>query len=331
MPQSSPRARLRATLAAVVLGCTFGVHHAVFAIGPHPIAWRVDLNQARSEAKATNRLIWIQFTGPWCHNCRRMEHESFNDPRVTGHAASDFIPVKLRSDVHEDLALGFGLSSLPATVILRPGGEVVAKVQGYVAPDSYVSFLQSTLAGEGRSGPRALADAIVPATGPPSQRPPALGGYCPVSLVDGHRLVAGGVGVTAEHGGAVYRFASVAGRDAFRNAPERYVPVNGGRCAVAQVDRGVARAGSPNWGALFGGHLFLFGDETDRARFLKRPARYTHVDGADRGFCPHCWAVDRWLVRDKPTYSLTRGGLRDVFPEPATLVVLRPGSATVRR
>lgn len=306
---------------ALVLGGTLCVNQAVLALGRHPIAWRTDLTQARAEAATKDRLIWLQFTGPWCHNCRRIEHEAFDDPRMIEHAASDFIPVKLRADLHEELALSFGLSSLPATVLLRPGGEVVARVQGYVDPDAYAVFLHSSLGGEGR----------LRTPSPVVARPPALGGYCPVSLVDGHRLVAGRAEFRAEHDGTVYQFATASGRDAFRNAPERYVPVNGGRCPVAQVDRGLARAGSANWGALFKGHLYLFGDETDRARFLKRPERYTRVDVSDRGSCLHCWAVDNLLVRGHPTNGMTRGGRRDAFPEPASMDAFRLRSDTVRR
>src|SRR4051812_4289437 len=81
------------------------------------IAWRIDYGQALEEARTRNQLLWIQFTGPWCPKCTRMERETFPDDAIRGHARQSFIPLKLRSDTHEELALGFDLSGLPATVI----------------------------------------------------------------------------------------------------------------------------------------------------------------------------------------------------------------------
>src|SRR5262249_33465467 len=64
----------------------------------------------------------------------RMERESFNHPSVLGQASGRFVAVKLRSDVHEELAVGYGLSALPATVILRPTGGGGAAPPGLPAP-----------------------------------------------------------------------------------------------------------------------------------------------------------------------------------------------------
>ena len=75
------------------------------AAEPDPIAWRDDYGTALEEAQAANRLLWIQFTGPWCPNCTRMERDSFPHPAVVQHARESFVPLKLRSDVHEQLAL----------------------------------------------------------------------------------------------------------------------------------------------------------------------------------------------------------------------------------
>ena len=46
-------------------------------------------------------------------------------PRSRGHPAcrESFVPLKLRSDVHEELALGFNLSGLPATIIVTPNAR----------------------------------------------------------------------------------------------------------------------------------------------------------------------------------------------------------------
>ena len=310
--------------ASVAIATLLAASTAAVAAGPKAIAWGDDLDEARDAAKGSARLVWVQFTGPWCHNCERMERETFVSERVVDQASTGFVPVKLRSDRYEAVALRYGLSALPATVILGPTGEAVATVQGFQGPDQLLAFLASART---RAG---LPPAPRPA---PEAKPvgPAVGGVCLVSLVDDHKLLKGDAKFRAEHQGAVYRFATAAKRSAFRKDPGRYAPVNGGRCPVAQVDRGVAVGGEAKWGVLFGGHLYLCGGDADRKTFLKQPERYANVDAADRGFCPHCLAADGLLVRGRPEVSLARDGKRYLFPDPSHLDAFRDRSQGIRR
>ena len=71
----------------IALACWLGtVCVTVLALDDEAIPWRTDLHRAEIEARAQNRLLWVQFTGSWCPNCVRLEHESFVHPRVVGHA-----------------------------------------------------------------------------------------------------------------------------------------------------------------------------------------------------------------------------------------------------
>ena len=64
---------------------------------------------------------------------------------VVQHARESFVPFKLRSDVHEQLALSFNLSAVPATIIVAPSREVVAIHQGYLGPAEFDAFLRDSL------------------------------------------------------------------------------------------------------------------------------------------------------------------------------------------
>ena len=288
------------------------------------ITWRVDYAGALEEARATNRLLWIQFTGPWCPNCTRMERDCFPDPAIIQQARRSFIPLKLRSDVHEQLALGFDLSGIPATVIVEPTRQVVAIRQGYLGPDELNSLLREAmatrrgregvedLAGPGRGG---TAQVRPTPTRPKSEPQLALSGYCPVSLINGHKLVPGQVAYTVQHEGRIYRFADRVMIDLFRREPQRYVPSNGGSCPVTRLEKGMARAGDPRWGVLYQDHLFLCATEDDRRRFLKSPERYSMVDVAEQGFCAHCIEHSGLLVRGDARHEITRDGRRYWFPD----------------
>lgn len=60
----------------------------------------------------------------------------------------------------------------------------------------------------------------------------AIQGYDPVAYFDGAPAV-GLESITAEHGGAIYRFASEQNRETFLADPDRFVPRYGGFCAYA--------------------------------------------------------------------------------------------------
>src|SRR5690242_4373855 len=101
---------------------------------PAPISWHHDYATAFQEARARNQLLWIQFTGPWCPNCTRMERDSFAHAGIRQQAGRDFVAAKLQADQNQELALSFELTGLPATVIVAPSREVLAVHQGYLAP-----------------------------------------------------------------------------------------------------------------------------------------------------------------------------------------------------
>ena len=332
-----PRVAALARSIAVVASCAPMFASTARATEPLPITWRDDYGGALEEARASNRLLWIQFTGPWCPNCVRMERDSFPDADVIDQAQRSFVPLKLRSDIHEGLALGFNLTGLPATVLVAPTREIISVRQGYLGPDELELVLsQGVAAWRGRetvaAADKAKAEASAAVAekakdeatargGTATNRPKeetklALAGYCPVSLVADRKLVAGRAEHTVHHEGKAYRFASAAMTDLFRKDPERYIPANGGDCPVAELERGAAKSGNPRWGVLYQGRLYLCASAEDRRRFLGEPERYAMVDVAEQGFCPHCLRDTGLLVRGDPKYAITRDGLRYWFPDP---------------
>lgn len=58
-----------------------------------------------------------------------------------------------------------------------------------------------------------------------------LAGHDAVAYFTESKPVVGSERFTAQHEGAVYRFASAANRDEFRSNPQKYAPAYGGYCA----------------------------------------------------------------------------------------------------
>jgi thiol-disulfide isomerase/thioredoxin len=320
---------------AVWLGIARG---PVPALGSEAISWRSDLRSAEVEARAQDHLVWVQFTGSWCPNCVRLERESFVHPRVVGHARNSFVPVKLRCEEHEDLVDRFGLTGIPATILVAPSGTVIARHEGYVDTATFQAFLENALIRSGRAPQPAdpgvsRPSPIVSGRGPGTtvEPPVALAGYCPVSLVRGHRLVPGQPALTVLHEGQVYRFAEDRGRDTFLKERERFIPVNGGRCPVSQVERGLIRPGEPQWSVVFRDHLYLCADAEGRARFLKDPERYAHVAVADGQSRPAPRGWDGLIARGATGASLAPTVGRSRWTDLIPLEARRPGAEPHRR
>src|SRR5262249_17538388 len=113
---------------------------------PASVPWRDDYGSALEEARAANRLLWIQLTGPWCPNCTRMERDSFADPSIVAHSQQSFVALKLRADVNEQLVAAFNLTAIPATIVVAPNRDVIGLHQGYLGPVELDAFLRDCLA-----------------------------------------------------------------------------------------------------------------------------------------------------------------------------------------
>ncbi|MEO6809008.1 MAG: thioredoxin family protein [Isosphaeraceae bacterium] len=292
----------------MLLGLLLGTTQALG--GPSgAIPWRNSFESAQAEARASGRPLWVQFTGPWCVFCLKMERNVFNQPDIITTAHTRFIPVKVRGDNREDLIERFGISGLPATVILTPDGREVARQEGYLDPNPFRGFLASVQ--------------------PPPE--PAMGGYCPVSLVKGQGLVRGRESLAVQYDGGVYRFADENNRTAFLKQPEVYLPSNGGRCPVRQVKDGAAVAGNPRCGVYYRDRLYLCADEPARRQFAEHPEQFGDADLADRGYCPHCRGQEGRLVPGLPQFAATYAGRRYLFPDRVHLEAFRSSPETYLR
>ncbi len=109
----------------------------------------------------------------------------------------------------------------------------------------------------------------------------AIGGFDAVAFFIDRRPVEGSRGFEATHDGAIWRFASKGNRDAFADTPDLYAPQYGGHCARSAA-AGIAAEADPLVFAVYGGRLYFFRAESDRARWLRAPDE--HVAAADRNW-----------------------------------------------
>lgn len=116
---------LGAGLTLLAMGC---------APEPAPaIPWRESFPLALEAAHDTGKPMLVYFNADWCGICRRVERETFSDPRVKV-ALQPFIPVKVDIDRQPWLAQKFQIDAVPAYLKIDGGGSAMGHALGYKSP-----------------------------------------------------------------------------------------------------------------------------------------------------------------------------------------------------
>lgn len=135
---------------------------------PHGLQGYFDYEQAMACAQATNKPIFVDFTGHGCVNCREMEARVWSEPEVRSRLSEDFVLLALYVDDKTELpkdqwytskydgkvkkTIGkqnadfqitrFENNAQPFYVILSPEGELLAEPRAYdLNVGNFVSFL----------------------------------------------------------------------------------------------------------------------------------------------------------------------------------------------
>lgn len=114
----------------------------------HAATFHKKVDEAKAAAKASNKLIFVDFFAEWCGWCHRFEREIV--PSEAFQNATKNM-VLLRVDT-EDRAEGtafarkYSVSRLPTFVVITPEGAIAAVVQGYAPAPEFVNRMNGELA-----------------------------------------------------------------------------------------------------------------------------------------------------------------------------------------
>ncbi len=104
--------------------------------------WYTDYNEALAAAKATNRLVLIDFYTGWCHWCKVLREEVF--PKDEFKAMSKyFVFCEIDAEAEPNLAAKYMVSAYPTSVMVDGNGTLVHQLVGYKPLDGYVAELET--------------------------------------------------------------------------------------------------------------------------------------------------------------------------------------------
>ncbi|MCL1675834.1 thioredoxin family protein [Elizabethkingia meningoseptica] len=97
--------------------------------------WVNDIGKALKLAKATNKLILIDFNASWCEPCRKMQAEYLNNPDYKK-TLDKFVLVSVDIDDNRGLASNYGIKSIPNIFIIDVNGNSIFNVAGYMGAEN---------------------------------------------------------------------------------------------------------------------------------------------------------------------------------------------------
>ncbi len=139
---------LQSSLAAI--GLTLALALPARAADPAWETWNGGLERAAS----SGRPVLVDVYTDWCGWCKRMDREVYSRADVRDYLAGHFVVVRLNAESGElanyegrsfsgrTLAMRFRVSGYPTTIFLRPGGEHIVNVPGYVPAPRFLSLLR---------------------------------------------------------------------------------------------------------------------------------------------------------------------------------------------
>jgi thioredoxin-related protein len=107
------------------------------------LEWLTDLTQAKSLAKAGNKLVLMDFTGSdWCPPCKQLKKNVFSSEEFATFAKAslvlvevDFPRAKKQSaelkKANQALSEKFAIEAYPTVIVLSPEGKQLSKDTGY--------------------------------------------------------------------------------------------------------------------------------------------------------------------------------------------------------
>ena len=105
------------------------------------IRWHTSLASAIKESKRSGKPIFADFYADWCPPCKMLEAQTYPNPKVIAESQK-WVMLKIDTEKHNDLAISYGISSLPTLAVLRADGQPVTGTTGFLDAGQFVQFLR---------------------------------------------------------------------------------------------------------------------------------------------------------------------------------------------
>ncbi len=128
------------------------------------VEWREWSEAAFETAERTGKPVLLALVTPWSAECRRMDTQTYSEPRIAANINDGFVPVRVDADRRPRIRERYNMGGFPSTVFLTPEGEILTGAT-FLGIDGFRGILDSVRETWDAKGvkagsvPRALRDA----------------------------------------------------------------------------------------------------------------------------------------------------------------------------
>ena len=277
------------------------------------LRWEPTLDAAKRMGAQTNRFVLVHFWAPWCKPCLRLDSEVLSKAELGPDLSESFVAVKLNADNFPATARQYGVTSLPADIVLSPSGQPVARLSCPADYAQYVGQLRQVAVSAAGRVDSPYADLNVPATATkpvaapvapqmtaPAEQPgpsfaaaaplqpaaapamPAVDPSSPYANVFRGQPAPANLSVSPATTPTMHVADPAAAAAPMQTAAAPQAPSNpplglDGYCPVELVEHKRWVKGDARWGAIHNGRTYLFSGLEQQQRFLPNGDVYAPV------------------------------------------------------
>lgn len=248
------------------------------------IPWQNNLRTAHAQAQAEGKLLLLHFYSDNCPWCDKLDAGAFQDPAVAAAISGTYVPVKIHANSNPKLAEMFKVERFPSDVVVTIEGRTLAHSVSPQQSEKYIAMLRKAVPSDLPTGtpavnPTPTMVAAARTTPTPTPTAAAVSPPAPPAPTDAKVQLASSrqAGMTMPSASpAVAPEKMTASKSKPQPASQPELAMDG-FCCISVVDEARWIEGSPDFGVIHLGKLYLFADEVKMKKFLADPIPYTPV------------------------------------------------------
>jgi|TARA_B110000495_G_C22908806_1_gene530597 thioredoxin len=101
-----------------------------------------DFAAAQGKAKASGKLVMIDFAAEWCGPCKMLDRTTWQDEGVISAVTEKAVAVRVDVDENRELAAQFRIRSIPTIIFIDGEGKEVSRLIGYRDAEGFLEEFQ---------------------------------------------------------------------------------------------------------------------------------------------------------------------------------------------
>ncbi|MCY2959561.1 MAG: thioredoxin family protein [Planctomycetota bacterium] len=97
-----------------------------------------------AQARASNKLVFVDFWTTWCGYCKKLDKVTFSQPAVQAELSKMVsMSIDAESKAGAPIAQKFHVTGYPALLVLDGNGKEIGRIAGFLEPEPFLKRLEA--------------------------------------------------------------------------------------------------------------------------------------------------------------------------------------------